>query len=90
MLKELSCCWCVPGICRCKDSRLRLVPKKLRVLIEYHIYSELMVEGKEVERISYRPLAIDFYLFLLLMVGQSLQKTGALSMNFVTEVEMRK
>ena len=49
-----------------------------------------MVEVKEVERISYRPLAIDFYLFMLLMVGQSLQKTGALSMNFVTEVEMRK
>ena len=79
-----------PGFVVAKISRLRLFRKTLRVLLKYHIYSELIVEGKEVERISYRPLAIDFYLFMLLMVGQSLQKTGALSMNFVTEVEMRK
>ena len=46
-----------------------------------------MVEGKEVERINYLPLAIDFYLFELLIVGQSLQKTGALSMNFVIDVD---
>ena len=40
-------------------SRLRLFRKTLRVLLEYHIYSELMVEGKEIERINYRPLAMD-------------------------------
>ena len=40
-------------------SRLRLFRKTLRVLLEYHIYTELMVDGKEIERINYSPLAMD-------------------------------
>ena len=41
VLKELSCCWCSrAGFIVAKISRLRLFRKTLRVLLEYHIYSE--------------------------------------------------
>ena len=30
VLKELSCCWCVPGICRCKDFTAETIPKNIK------------------------------------------------------------
>ena len=72
VLKGLSYCWCVLGICRCKDFTAETIPKNIKgVARMLYLFWKWSREKKLREFSSIRCLT-----FVIPTVSQLLQKTG--------------